>query len=151
MRRVEMVSGLLSGLLALAAVAFTATEHVMRSGTATTVYGPSVDRITTTSVILSIGLETVAALVVAVSATQDARREARGPWLWLLLLATLLSVGGIYLLVISDLWVVTGTLTAPGYEQISVGLLFAPAALAAILCAVVAALPRGQRQAPALA
>lgn len=150
MRRVEWMSGLLSGLLALAALAFTLTHQTMQSYQATAVYGPAVDRVTTTSVVISVGLASVAALVVALSATQDAPRPARGPWLWLLLLAALLCVGGIYLLVISDLWVMTGTLAAPGF-QISVGLLFAPAALAAILCAVAAALPRGQRQAPALA
>ena len=39
----------------------------------------------------------------------------------------------------------------PGMAETSAALLFAPAALAAILCAVVAALPRSLRQAPALA
>jgi hypothetical protein len=100
---------------------------------------------------LSAGLAVLAALLVALSAWQDTRRPARGGWRWLALLGAALSVVGVYLLVLSNLWVAYGG-SAPAYTfQISVALLFVPSTLAAILCAVLAALSRGQRQAPALA
>lgn len=107
--------------------------------------------------LLACCLVVVASLLVALGAAQDARRmaarQARGGWRWLVMVGAALSVVGVFLLSLSGLWVVFGSsASAPAAgSQISVGLLFAPAALAAIVCAVIAALPRGQRQAHALA
>ncbi|MGH2505485.1 MAG: hypothetical protein ACRDID_23485 [Ktedonobacterales bacterium] len=151
MRRIEWALGSLSGLLGLAALAFSLTHQIQQRETGTVIYGPGIGQVTTTSVLLSAGLAVVAALLVALSAWQDARRQTRGGWRWLALLGAALSVVGVYLLILSDLWVAVAGPPPSYVAMASVALLFMPSALAAILCAVVAALPRGQRQAPALA
>ncbi|HEX8727349.1 MAG TPA: hypothetical protein VF739_01925 [Ktedonobacterales bacterium] len=52
---------------------------------------------------------------------------------------------------LSDLWAAVAGPPPSYVAMANIALLVFPSTLAAILCAVVAALPRGQRQAPALA
>ncbi len=107
--------------------------------------------------LLACCLVVVASLLVALGAAQDARRLAaglaRGGWRWLVMVGAALSVVGVFLLSLSGLWVVFGgSASAPAAgSQISAAPLFTPAALAAVLCAVSVALPRGQRPESALA
>lgn len=161
MRRLEWTLGLLSAVLALAAIVFTATQHTFQMTTGSVVvYGPGTrGDASIISSPLACCLVVVASLLVALGAAQDARRmaagQARGGWRWLVMVGAALSIVGVFLLSLSGLWVVFGgSASAPAAgSQISAALLFTPAALAAIMCAVIAALPRGghQRQAHALA
>ena len=155
MRRIEWALGLLSAALGLAALVFTATQHIVQVMPGTVLYGPGIRNTTIIASLLGCGLSVAASLLVALAAWQDARRTAarlaRGSWRWLIVPGAALCVVGVYLQAASNLWVAVGG-SAPAYNsEISIALLFFPSALAAILCAVVAALSRGQRQAPALA
>jgi hypothetical protein len=155
MRRIEWTLGLLSGLLALAAVVFTATQHIVQVTPGTAVYSIGTRNATIIASLLGCGLVVVASLLVALAAWQDARRTAaglaRGSWRWLTAPGAALCVVGVYLLAANNLWVAVGG-SAPVYgAETSAAALFFPSTLAAILCAVVAALPHAQRQAPALA
>lgn len=169
MRRLEWALGLLSGLLGVAAFVFTLTQHPTHNFTGMAIYGASSSAWTISgtisegananlgtaiSVALATGVALLAALLVALSAVQDARTQApRSPWRLGVVAGAALSVGGGYLLILSGLWAEVGVSLAnpAGSTEISVALLFVPSTLAAILCAVVAVVPRGQRQAPALA
>ncbi len=143
MRSVERVFGFLAGLLGTAAVVFALTQHTVRSFTGTATYGPGVDGANTRYIILSVGLAVVASLVVALSAMQDTRSLTRGVWWWLLLLGAVICIGGIVLLITGDI-LVEVTQSQTSSVQISAGLIFAPAALAAIVCALAALRPRAQ-------
>jgi hypothetical protein len=140
MRGIERVSGFLAGLLGIAALVFALTQHVERSFTGTVLYGPGVSGGDMLSIVLALTLAVVTALAVALSAMQDTRSLGRGVWRWPLILGAALCVGGIYLLILSDIWVEVGT--APATDLISAGLLFAPSALAAIICALASLRPR---------
>ena len=142
MRSIERVSGFLAGLLGIAALVFMLTQHTVRIFTGMATIGPGFDGANTRYIILSVALAMVPVLAVALSAMQDTRSLARGVWRWPLLLGAALCVGSIYPLIHSDIWVEVGT--APATGLISAGLLFAPAALAAIICAVAALRPRAQ-------
>lgn len=158
MRRIEWALGLLSAVLAIAAIVFTSTHRAVQVTAGTAVYGAGVDQgVAVFTSLLACCLVVVASLLVALGAALDARRLAsglaRGGWRWLVMVGAALSIVGVFLLGLSGLWVaIGGSTSAPAAGNlISAALLFAPTALAAVLCAVSVALPRGQQQAPALA
>ncbi|MFI5276525.1 MAG: hypothetical protein ACHQ1E_04600 [Ktedonobacterales bacterium] len=115
MRRIEWTLGLLSGLLGLAALALTLTQQTItvQSDVGTTLYGVGIYKVTTASLLLSTGVTVIPALLVALSAWQDVRRQARGQarggWRWLAPVGAALSVAGVYLLVLNNLWVTFGS------------------------------------------
>ncbi len=146
MRSIERVSGFLAGLLGIIALVFSLTQHTVRSVTGTVTYGPGVTYDNTLSLVTTMGL-VVASLIVAFSAMQDTRDLARGVWRWLLLLGAVLCISGIYLLIAGDILVEVMQPQTAGSQisyQISAGLLFAPAALAAIICVLATLRPRAQ-------
>lgn len=147
MRRIERVSGFLAGLLGMIALVFSLTQHTVRSVTGTVTYGQGVTYDNTLSLVTAMGLAVVASLIVAFSAMQDTRDLARGVWRWLLLLGAVLCISGIYLLITGDILVEVMQPQTAGSQisyQISAGVLFAPAALAAITCALATLRPRAQ-------
>jgi len=157
MRRAELICGMLAGLLGVAALALALTQHPthMFSGTvsyAPLVPGPNPRDVTTLSTLLAAGVAVVACLLVALAAVRDTRsRATRGAWRWGAPLAALASVGGVYLLILSTIWVGFGG-PGPFYRiEISASLLFAPAMLAAILCALASFWPRRAMAAPPVA
>ncbi len=157
MRRFERVTGALAGLLGLTALAFTLTEHPTRvfSGTVSDwalVSGATPPGATTLSTLLAAGVAVLASLLVTLAAVQDTRIHAtRGAWRWGVPLATLACAGGVYLLILSDIWGGFGG-AGPFYQnEVSAALLFAPAMLAALLSALASVWPRHADAAPAVA
>ena len=147
MRSIERGSGFLAGLLGIAALVFALTQHTVRIFTGMATIGPGFDGANTRYIILSVALAMVPVLAVALSAMQDTRSLARGVWRWPLLLGAALCIGGIVLLITGDILVEVMQPQTAGSQisyQISAGLLFAPAALAAIICALAALRPRAQ-------
>jgi hypothetical protein len=160
MRSVERTLGLLAGLLGVAAFVSTLTQHPTHifAGMATYGAGSSGWNVsgaisegananlgTAISVALATGVALLATRLVALSAVQDARaRGPRSPWRLGVVAGALLSLVGGYLLIISNLWAEVGVSQANpvGSTEISAALLFAPAMLAAILCALAALAPR---------
>ncbi len=140
MRSIERVSGFLAGLLGIAALVFALTQHVERNFTGTALYGPEVSSGETLSIVLALALAVGPALIVAASAMQDTRSRGHGVWRWPLIVGAALCVGGIYLLILSEIWVQVGTI--PASDLINAGLLFTPSALAAIICALASLRPR---------
>ena len=164
MRRVELICGVLAGVLGLAALALALTQHPTRMFTGMVSYGaltsgasPASETISETmrSLLLSAALAVVACLLVALAAVQDARsratrsRATRSPWRWVALLAACATIVGVYLLVLSEIYVGFGG-SGPFYQfEVSASLLFAPAMLAAIFCALAALAPRRAQPSPA--
>ncbi|HEX5570112.1 MAG TPA: hypothetical protein VFX31_01905, partial [Ktedonobacterales bacterium] len=101
MRRIEWALGLLSAALGLAALVFTATQHIVQVMPGTVPYGPGIRNTTIIASLLSCGLVVAPSLLVALFAAQDAHRsaagQARGAWRWLTIPGAALCVVGVYL------------------------------------------------------
>ncbi len=143
MRWLERWFGVLAGALGIIALAITLSQHterIMLGGAV--MYGPGSDTANTLAVVLPVGLAVVASLGASFAAVRDSRlASARGLWTGLLAIAALFCVAGVVMLKLNNVWVETGS--PPNLtSQISAAVVFAPAALAAIISMFTALRPR---------
>ena len=142
MRGVERLCGVLTGVLGLVALGLTLGLHTVHA-----YIGTAVLRIPASaydaSIVLPVGLAAAASLLVCVGAVLDARRPTgRSIWAWLVVVAAILCVVGVYLLGANHIWVEYRGPPPASTAGVSAGLLFAPAALAGVICGLAALWPR---------
>lgn len=142
MRWVERVAGVVAAALALGALGFALSQRVTTVATGSVVYGPGVDASATLGMFLPLGLAVAAALIACLAALRDSGRGARrGMWTGLLAIAALFCVAGVVTLGLNSVWVETGVPPEASW-QISAAVVFAPAALAALIAMFSALRPR---------
>lgn len=164
MRWIERVSGLLAGLLAIAAGALALwlpadqTLALVGCGAgcaeSSVVFGPGISASLHNAIILPVAIIVVAALVIAAVALLDARRPARSRALVALALvsATVCLIGAGVLLAgnINVTYAPSPPSPSMLILQYNVGALFIPTFVAAIVCAFTVLWPRRPAQ-PAIA
>lgn len=145
MRGVERVCGVLTGLFGLVALGLTLWLHTVHVSVGTAVLLRIPESAFDASIVLPVGVAVAASLLVCLGAVLDARPPTgRTMWAWLVVVAAILCVVGVYLLGANNIWVEFGG-HAPVYDtKVSAGLLFAPAALAGVVCGLAALWPRSR-------
>lgn len=142
MRWVERVAGMLAAALALLALGFALSNQVITTTTGVVVYGPGMTNSGALGRFLPLGLAVVAALLTCLAALLDSRRNTRcGLWTGLLASAALFCVAGVVTLGLNSVWVEIGVPPESSW-QISAAVVFAPAALAALISLLGALRPR---------
>jgi hypothetical protein len=150
MRRIERVSGLLAGLLAIVAGLLAFWLPADQTVANTVVFGPGVSASLHNAIIPPVAIIIVAALAIATTSLLDARRPAHSRALVALaLVATIVCALGAGVLLAGNIALVFAAPPDRGSGlilQYNAGALFIPTLVAAIVCAITAIWPRRAAQ-----
>ncbi len=156
MSRIERLLGVLAGALGVAALIMALTQHVVVVGHGTVfphtvtrpagsivIYGPAINSASALTIIITMGLASLASVLTGVSAWEDTRRGTRrGAWVIMVIVTSFLCLVGLFLMATNSLWVTIGGSPPDFVDGYSVNavLLFMPAAVAGVVAAALALL-----------